>query len=163
MKRRLFAFGCLLLMLLQMTSCGKKELIDVSMIDEAFIAENTEMFYAPEHEHVLRYEKIEPLMEKSTTLYHSVKCYYGNCDYEEHQEGHTLIVTGDITEKPEMRENGYFYHRALVQCQYCELKPWLTLYVYCQSQTRDCKGDVCRFSLDWREVVCDMPYEIYYD
>lgn len=165
MKRWLIATLAVLLGLAVLTSCADRHYVEFDALGESFRAENAEMFLNPACDHYLRYRELEAGSEIDGSFYHIVYCHWGHCGYETHEEPH-VIELSQISSATGMsfKENGYFYHRVLAYCVFCDAT--LEWWVLCEDQEDPCSivmGENCLADADWRELLCDTPYEILGD
>ena len=170
MKKRLLLLLICLLFTVSCTACGQEGYLDPANYDETFRENNRALFYHPSCDHALVYSAITDSEDPTLpNLYHVAKCKWGNCDYREALEPHSFKAEYlSVNNAPQYKENGYLYHSMLETCTGCRER--IRIYVLCKRQDPDCckpgtalAGDDCHKDSDWREILCDTPYEILYD
>ncbi len=161
-KRRIAAiFLCFVCLFF--SGCGTQD-FDASVFDESFRSEYAALFQAEECEHHLQYEDAaRHSQDIDADIYHYTSCKW-NCEsLEDRYEPHTIDIGRiAIANSHTLKENGCAYHHVRLSCEKCG--KIFTIYALCKTQDENCKnGEECLSGLDWREVLCDTPYEILSD
>ena len=171
-------FGAWLMMLcLLFCGCAKQDEphLDMANYGEEFRAENENLFPNASCEHsIVAKDASKILLYDEAILYHISTCKYGNCDYEEHYEPHTLVFDVDYGGLgfPKYFENGYLYHTDYKDCVECKMP--IQIQIYCEKQDINCGRYItteyphggndyteCLAGVrDWEEVFKDFPYII---
>ncbi len=178
--KKMFVFIMSISVLFMLSSC-EKSMVDPSVFDETVRKANPMMFYDENHEHDIRYQYIahhDLDAENGKSVYHYVYCTNENCDFEPYTEPHTIKksmhssgngswIEGFLGGMNLKKENGYFYHRIVMSCAYCDAgidqRAYIELWTLCNKQISVCNGDeYTNMSFpEWREYLHQYtPYEL---
>ncbi len=160
MKRKLvLLLSAVLCAVTLFSSCGDKELIDVSYADEAYKEQNKAFFpgstedyfsggFDPNYFFHVQAQKLDPSFSEEEHYKHYA---YPNFGIEPTFEKHVYFNNPEVflvSCRPAntRRSNGYYYHQVTYRCSACS--QYVDYYVLCKTQDGKCTGTCINMGRD---------------